>query len=155
MGPPKVELPSPDKYLKKHSKHPKPPESKSVYQTVWGFTVGVWIWRLHFLLGQSLKMDIRLGPAQWRSQWSLGGLRNHWWGSKPKGISYRLLSCFPWSLKPLLLTQRKDTNSSWRTLDLSLNTSWKRYFLWREKAFWDYFLSIFSFILSLNFVYFL
>ncbi|XP_014893732.1 enkurin [Poecilia latipinna] len=26
MGPPKVELPSPDKYLKKHSKHPKPPE---------------------------------------------------------------------------------------------------------------------------------
>uniref|UniRef100_A0A3B5MGL0 Enkurin domain-containing protein n=1 Tax=Xiphophorus couchianus TaxID=32473 RepID=A0A3B5MGL0_9TELE len=29
MGPPKVELPSPDKYLKKHSKHPKPPESKS------------------------------------------------------------------------------------------------------------------------------
>ncbi|XP_054876958.1 enkurin-like isoform X2 [Poeciliopsis prolifica] len=26
MGPPKVELPSPDKYLKKHSKQPKPPE---------------------------------------------------------------------------------------------------------------------------------
>lgn len=36
MGPAKVEVPSPDKYLKKHSKEAKPPESECCCLTnVW------------------------------------------------------------------------------------------------------------------------
>ncbi len=41
MGPAKVEMPSPDKYLKKHSKEPKLPKSEFSYKTNWHMCVCV------------------------------------------------------------------------------------------------------------------
>lgn len=131
MGPAKVEVPSPDKYLKKHSKEPKVPESESIFTLLDQSPICICVIYLYIHISFQRRSVLRsyVTPALRRNPLFLPGRTCHPWAFTPRGTLLGQLQLCQWNQNPPVWTPARDTSRSLRIQDLSPSTSRKRLLL--------------------------
>lgn len=84
MGPAKGEVPSPEKYLKKHSKEPKMPDSEFMFTVCVSLGVNIVFFMPMFVFQRRTVPKRFITPALRGNQPFLRGQTNHRWAFIPK-----------------------------------------------------------------------